>query len=130
MHVSPAGSFLNRSAAALGGILAAACSLTESLWPGTGPPLPRAAPVTLRVLYGPWIREAMYTAGPVDYTGPDGGPYTPDREWFHATVAPAFRERYPGEHGLLRLPSRSAQPGLGAAPGRNRPGHLPDRRSA
>ncbi len=87
--------FLNRSAAALGGILAAACSLTESLWPGTGSPLPRAAPVALRVLYGPWIREAMYTAVPVVYTGPDGGPFTPDREWFHTTVAPAFRERYP-----------------------------------
>ena len=87
--------YLTRSIAALGGVLAAACSLTESRRPGTGSPLPRAAPVALRVLYGPWIRGAMYTAVPVVYTGPDGGPYTPDREWFHATVAPAFRERYP-----------------------------------
>lgn len=87
--------FLNRSAAALGGILAAACSLTESLWPGTGPPLPRAAPVALRVLYEPpWI-GAMNDAGPVEWVGPDGRPYTPDRKWFHATIAPAFMERYP-----------------------------------
>ena len=86
--------FLDRSAAALGGILAAACSLTESLWPGTGPPLPRAAPVILRVLYGPWA-GAMYTEVPVDWTALDGRPYTPDREWFHTTAAPAFKERYP-----------------------------------
>ena len=36
--------YLTRSVAALGGVLAAACSLTESLWPGTGPPLPPSAP--------------------------------------------------------------------------------------
>ncbi len=87
--------YLTRSVAALGGVLGAACSLTESRRPGTGPPLPRAAPVTLRVLYGPpWI-GAMYDAGPVEWMGPDGRPYTPDREWFQKTVAPAFRERYP-----------------------------------
>ena len=87
--------YLTGSVAALGSVLAAACSLTESRRPGTGPPLPRAAPVTLRVLYGPpWI-GAMYDAGPVEWMGPDGRPYTPDQEWFHATVAPAFRERYP-----------------------------------
>ncbi len=83
--------YLTRSVVALGSVFGAACSL----WPGTGPPPPRAAPATLRVLYGPWIRGAMYTAGPVVYTGPDGRPYTPDREWFRTTVAPAFRERYP-----------------------------------
>ena len=87
--------FLNRSAAALGGILAAACSLTESLWPGTGPPLPRAAPVTLRVLYGPpWIGD-VYTEIPMVYVGPDGRPETPGAEWFRTTVASAFMERYP-----------------------------------
>ena len=86
--------YLTRSGAALGGVLAAACSLTESLWPGTGSPPRRAPPATLRVLYGPWA-GAMYDAGPVVYMGPDGRPYTPDREWFHTTVAPAFMERYP-----------------------------------
>ena len=87
--------YLTRSGAALGGVLAAACSLTESLWPGTGSPPRRAPPATLRVLYGPWA-GAMCDAGPVVWMGPDGRPYTPDREWFHTTVATALMERYPG----------------------------------
>ncbi len=86
--------YLTRSVAVLGGVLGAACSLTESLWPGTGPSPRRPAPVALRVLYGPWA-GAMYNAGNVSWVGPDGRPYTPDREWFHTTVATAFMERYP-----------------------------------
>ena len=35
--------YLTRSGAALGGVLGAACSLTESLWPDAGPP-PRRVP--------------------------------------------------------------------------------------
>ncbi len=84
---------LIRSVAALGGVVGAACSLTESLWPSTGPP-PRPPPTTLRVLYGPWA-GAMYTEGPVGWSRPDGRPDTPDREWFHTTAAPAFKEHYP-----------------------------------
>ena len=89
--------YLTRSGAALGGILAAACSLTESLWPGTGPPLPRAAPVTLRVLYGRYGPGlgATFTEIPVDWTGPDGRPEEPVAEWFRTTAAPALMERYP-----------------------------------
>ena len=86
--------YLIRSVAALGGVLGAACSLADSLWPGTGPPLRRPPPATLRVLYGPWT-GAMYTEGPVGWTGPDGRPYRPDAEWFHTTVATVFMERYP-----------------------------------
>ena len=86
--------YLIRSVAALGGVLAAACFLTESLWPGTGPPPRRAAPATLRVLYGPWT-GAMYTERPVGWSRPDGQPDTPDREWFHTTAVAAFKERYP-----------------------------------
>ena len=59
--------YLTSSVAVLGGVLGAACSLTESRWRGTGPShFRRAAPVTLRVLYGPWA-GAMNDAGPVDY---------------------------------------------------------------
>ena len=63
--------YLTRSVAALGGVLGAACSLTESRWPGTGPPLPRAAPVTLRVLYGQYGPGpgAVYSEIPVDWIG-------------------------------------------------------------
>ena len=86
--------YLTRSVAALGGVLSAACSLTEALRPDAGPPGPRPAPVTLRVLYGPWT-GAMYTAGPVDWIRPDGRPYKPDAEWFRTTVVAAFTERYP-----------------------------------
>ena len=89
--------YLTRSGAALGGVLAAACSLTESLWPGTGSPPRRAPPATLRVLYGqygPWP-GAMYTEIPVVWIRPDGRPETPDAEWFHTTVVTAFMERYP-----------------------------------
>lgn len=93
MHFTRRGQLI-RSVAALGGVLGAACSLTESLWPGTGSPPRRPPPVALRVLYGPWT-GAMYTEVPVDWIEFDGRPYTPDREWFHTTVAPAFKERYP-----------------------------------
>ena len=89
--------YLNRSVAALGGVLAAACSLTESLWPGTGSPPRRAAPATLRVLYGRYGPGlgTMYTEVPVDWIGPDGRLEAPVAEWFHTTAAPAFKERYP-----------------------------------
>ena len=89
--------YLTRSGAALGGILAAACSLTESLWPGTGPPLPRAAPVTLRVLYGRYGPGlgTTFTETPVDWIGPDGRPEKPVAEWFRTTAAPALMEHYP-----------------------------------
>ena len=89
--------YLTRSGAALGGVLAAACSLTESLWPGTGSPPRRAPPATLRVLYGQYGPGpgAMYTEIPVVWIRPDGRPETPDAEWFHTTVATAFMERYP-----------------------------------
>ena len=89
--------YLTRSVAALGGVLAAACSLTESLWPGTGSPPRRAPPATLRVLYGQYGPGpgAMYTEIPVVWIGPDGRPETPDAEWFHTTVVTALMERYP-----------------------------------
>ena len=86
--------YLTRSVAALGGVLAAACSLTESLWPGTGPSPRRPPPASFRVLYGPWT-GAVYTEGPVDWIGSDGRPDKPDTEWFRTTVATAFKERYP-----------------------------------
>ena len=87
--------YLTGSVASLGSVLAAACSLTESRRPGTGPPLRRVPPATLRVLYGPpWFGD-VYTEIPVVYVGPDGRPETPGAEWFRTTVAPAFMERYP-----------------------------------
>ena len=89
--------YLTRSVAALSGVLGAACSLTESLWPGTGPPLPRAAPVTLRVLYGrhgPGL-GTTFTEIPVLWIGPDGRPEEPVAEWFRTTATPALMERYP-----------------------------------
>ena len=86
--------YLLGSAAALSGVVAAACDLTEGPQLDTGPPR-RVPPTTLRVLYGPWWTGSVYTEISVDYTGPDGRPELPDVEWFHATVAPAFRERYP-----------------------------------
>ena len=89
--------YLTRSVAALSGVLGAACSLTESLWPGTGPPLPRAAPVTLRVLYGrhgPGL-GTTFTEIPVPWIGPDGRPEEPVAEWFRTTATPALMERYP-----------------------------------
>ncbi len=85
--------YLLGSAAALSGVVAAACDLTEGPQLDTGPPR-RAPPVTLRVLYGPWV-GAMYTERPLGWLRPDGRPYTPDREWFHTTAAAAFKERYP-----------------------------------
>ena len=80
---------LIRSVAALGGVLGAACSLTESLWPGTGPPPRRAAPG-----YPPRAVRAV-VGGPCTPNAPVGQPDTPDREWFHTTVTTAFTERYP-----------------------------------
>ena len=85
--------YLLGSAAALSGVVAAACDLTEGTQLDTGPPR-RVPPTTLRVLYGPWA-GAMYTEGPVGWSRPDGQPDTPDSEWFHTTAAPAFKERYP-----------------------------------
>ena len=88
--------YLLGSAAALSGVVAAACDLTEGPQLDTGPPR-RAAPATLRVLYGRYGPGlgAVYTEIPVDWIGPDGQPEAPVAEWFHTTAGPAFKERYP-----------------------------------
>ena len=89
--------YLTRSGASLSGVFAAACSLTESLWPGTGPPPRRVPPATLRVLYGrhgPGL-GTTFTEIPVPWIGPDGRPEEPVAEWFRTTATPALMERYP-----------------------------------
>ena len=91
--------YLTRSGAALGGVLAAACSLTESALAGMpgrrpaefGPGHPPRAVRTVRAGVGGHVNTEI----PVDWTGPDGRPETPVAEWFRTTVAPALMERYP-----------------------------------
>ena len=97
--------YLIGSVAALGGVVAAACDLTDTprpdagsslprLNPDAGPPTPRPEPTAIRVLYGQWRGPLITEFDMTDHTA-DGKIVAPQQELYRTTAFTAFQDRYP-----------------------------------
>ena len=97
--------YLIGSVAALHGVVAAACDLTDTprpdagpprprLAPDAGPPTPRPEPTAIRVLYGQWRGPLITEIEMTDYTD-DGKVIAPQQELYRTTALTAFQDRYP-----------------------------------